>query len=90
MIGMSDGEYCNPSSAYTSPTGSAFNWYTTQDAKLSAGHVPGYAGQDASWTTSFGYDDGAAHFNDVFPSQTSQGGAGVTMTSAVWILLKFN
>ena len=90
MIGMSDGEYCNPSSAYTSPSGSAFNWYTTQDAKLSAGHVAGYAGQDSSWTTSFGYDDGTAHFNDVFPSQTSQGGAGVTMSSAVWILLKFN
>ena len=90
MIGMSDGAYCNPSSAYTSPAASAFNWYTTQDAKLSAGHVAGYAGQDANWTTSFGYDDGTAHFNDVFPNQTSQGGAGVTMSSAVWILLKFN
>ena len=90
MIGIGDGAYTNPSSAYTSPTASVFNWNTTQDAKLSAGHVGGYAGQDSSWTTSFGYDDGVAHFNDVFPNQTSQGGAGVTMTSAVWILLKFN
>jgi hypothetical protein len=90
MVGVSDGAYTNPSSAYTSPTSNAFNWYTTQDAKLSAGHVPGYTGQDANWTTSFGYDDGISHFNDVFPNQTSQGGAGVTMSSAVWILLKFN
>jgi hypothetical protein len=90
MIGMSDGAYTNPSSAYTSPTASVFNWNTTGDAKLSAGHVAGYAGQDSNWTTSFGYDDTVAHFNDVFPNQTSQGGAGVTMTSAVWILLKFN
>jgi hypothetical protein len=90
MIGMSDGAYTNPSSAYTSPTSNAFNWYTTQDAKLSAGHVAGYAGQDSNWTTSFGYDDGVPHFNDVFPNQTAQGGAGVTMSSAVWILLKFN
>jgi len=90
MIGMSDGAYTNPSSAYTTPTANAFCWFNTQDAKLSAGHVGAYAGQDGSWTTSFGYDDNAAHFNDAWPNQTSQGGLGVTMNSAVWILLKFN
>jgi len=91
MIGMSDGAYCNPSSAYTTPTSNAFNWYTTQDAKLTAiANNTVYSGQDGNWTTGFGYDDGTVFFNDVYPNTTSQGGPATTYSSAVWILLKFN
>ena len=90
MIGMSDAAYSNPSSAYTTPTANAFNWYTAQDAKLTAiANNTVYSGQDANWTTGFGYDDGAIFFNDVYPSTTAQGGPA-TYSSAVWILLKFN
>ena len=90
MIGMSDGAYCNPSSAYTTPTANAFNWNTTQDAKLSAIHYTQYSGQDVNETTGFGVDDAIRGFFDSYPNLTSNMATGDVYSSAVWILLKFN
>lgn len=90
MIGMSDGAYCNPSSAYTTPTANAFNWNTAQDAKLTAIHYTEYSGQDVNETTGFGVDDAVRGFFDSYPSLTSNMATGDVFTSAVWILLKFS
>lgn len=90
QIGMSDGAYTNPSSAYTTPTSSAFNWNTTQDAKLTAIHSLLYSGQDVTETTGFGVDDGIRGFFDTFPNLTSNMQTGDVYSSAVWILIKLN
>ena len=90
MIGMSDGAYTNPSTAYTTPTSNAFNWNTTQDAKLTAIHTGAYSGQDYTETTGFGVDDNIKGFFDTYPSLTSNMQTGETFSSAVWILIKLN
>ena len=91
MIGMSDGAYTNPSPAYAAPTASAFNWFTAQDAKLTAIHSGIYSGQDATETTGFGYDDSVRGFVDAYPNFASNMSGGDQLpASAVWILLKFN
>jgi hypothetical protein len=89
-IGMSDGVYTNPSTAYSTPTASAFNWYTTQDGKLSIIHTGAYSGQDVNTTSSVGYDDAVAGFFDVFPSTSSNHAAGAVFSSAVWVMIKLN
>jgi hypothetical protein len=90
QIGMSDGSYTNPSTAYSTPTASAFNWHTTQDAKLSAIHTGLYSGQDVTSTTSFGADDSLQGFFDVFPSVSSNHAAGAVYSSAVWVMIKLD
>jgi hypothetical protein len=91
MIGMSDAAYTNPSPAYAAPTASAFNWFTAQDAKLTAIHSGIYSGQDATETTGFGYDDSVRGFVDAYPNFASNMSGGDQLpASAVWILLKFN
>jgi hypothetical protein len=89
-MGMSDTATTNPSSAYTTPTTNAFNWYTAGDAKLTAKWNGTYSGQDDSWTTGFGYDDTYRFFNDSFPTNTGQNSAASSYSSAVWILIKLN
>lgn len=90
MIGMSDAAYCNPSSAYTTPTSNAFNWATAQDAKLTAIHYTEYSGQDVNETTGFGVDDSIRGYFDSYPSLTSNMATGDVFNSAAWILLKFS
>ena len=89
-IGMSDGAYTNPSSAYTTPSASAINWNTTSDAKMTAIHTGAYSGQDSNETTGFGADDGVTGFFDSYPNTSSNMNGGNTFSSAVWILIKLN
>ena len=91
MIGMSDADYTNPSSAYSTPTANAFNWHTASDAKLTAhAYTSQYSGQDGDWTTGFGYDDGTRFFNDSGFTAAGQNAANLAYSSAVWILLKYD
>jgi hypothetical protein len=87
---MSDADYANPSTAYTTPTSSAFNWNTAGDAKLSAIHTGVYSGQDVTATTAFGADDTVTGFFDTYPNVTSNMNDVQTYSSAVWILIKLN
>ena len=89
-IGMSDGNYTNPSTAYSTPTSSAFNWNTTQDAKLSIIHTGAYSGQDVNTTSSVGLDDNVAGFFDAFPSTVNNHVVSSPYSSAVWIMIKLN
>lgn len=90
MIGMSDGAYTNPSTAYTTPTSNAFNWNTTQDAKLTAIHTGAYSGQDFNETTGFGLDDNIRGFFDSYPTLSSNMNTGDVYSSSVWVLIKLN
>ena len=90
LIGMSDGAYTNPSTAYTTPTSNAFNWNTTQDAKLTAIHTGTYSGQDFTETVGFGVDDNVKGFFDSYATTTSNMQTGEVYSSAVWILIKLN
>lgn len=90
QIGMSDGAFVNPAGAYITPTSNAFNWNTTQDAKLTAIHTGLYSGQDVNETTGFGVDDNIRGFFDTYPNLTSNMSTGDTYSSAVWILIKLN
>jgi hypothetical protein len=89
-IGMSDGVYTNPSAAYSTPTASAFNWYTTQDGKLSIIHTGAYSGQDVNTTSSVGYDDSVGGFFDAFPSTVSNHVVSSPYSSAVWVMIKLD
>lgn len=90
-MGMSDAATVNPSSAYSSPSANALDWYTSgTDAKLAVIHTGSYAGQDNNSTSAFGYDDGANNFFDAFPSTYSNHTGPKQFTSAVWILIKLN
>jgi hypothetical protein len=90
MIGMSDAGYINPATAYSTPSTNAFNWFTAQDAKLTAIHYGTYSGQDSTETVGFGYDDNVRGFFDSYPNLTSNMNIGDILSSAVWILLKFS
>ena len=89
-MGMSDAATTNPSSAYTTPTSSAFNWNTAGDAKLTAIHTGAYSGQDYTETVGFGFDDTTRGFSDAYPSTQSNMQGGTAYSSAVWILIKLN
>lgn len=90
-MGMSDTATTNPSSAYTSPSANALDWYTSgTDSKLAVIHTGGYAGQDYNATASFGYDDGGNNFFDAYPSTYNNNTGTKMFTSSVWILIKLN
>jgi hypothetical protein len=89
-IGMSDTAYTNPSTAYSTPTASAFNWHTAQDAKLSIIHTGTYSGQDSSTTSAVGADDSLQGFLDVFPSTVANMSGVLTYSSAVWVMIKLD
>jgi len=90
QIGMADGAYTNPSSAYTTPSSGAIYWNGTGDAKMSVIHTGVYSGQDTYTTSAFGADDAVTGFFDVYPTTSSNMAAGNVYSSAVWILIKLN
>jgi hypothetical protein len=85
---MSDANVTNPAAAYTTPTASAINWHTGNDAKLGVHAYRKSAGQDVESCQEFGEDDAQACFFDNGHTHLGQGSTTSTYSSAVWILIK--